>query len=111
MTVDDPKIYTKRWTVTFPMVKSHREIDEYACHESNYGMFGMLAGARAEEKAAAHAAKERPRFEVSHACAFECCGRTLDRRQGPFVRDSVIRGGSSGPETGGLENPLESGAM
>ena len=59
-TDDDPKIYTKRWTVTFPMVKSDRKIDEYACHESNYGMFGMLAGARAEEKAAADAAKERP---------------------------------------------------
>ena len=26
---------------------------EYACHEGNYGMFDLLAAARAEEKAAA----------------------------------------------------------
>ena len=26
---------------------------EYACHEGNYSLEGMLAGARAEEKAAA----------------------------------------------------------
>jgi hypothetical protein len=26
---------------------------EYACHEGNYGLLGILAGARAEEQAAA----------------------------------------------------------
>jgi len=26
-------------------------IYEYACHEDNYGMYGILAGARAQEKA------------------------------------------------------------
>ena len=33
------------------MTKSSDLIFEYACHEGNYGM-GILAGARAEEKAA-----------------------------------------------------------
>ena len=31
---------------------------EYACHEGNYGMVGILAGARAEEKAAEERAKK-----------------------------------------------------
>jgi hypothetical protein len=32
---------------------------EYACHEGNYGMHGILAGAREKERQAA-AAKARP---------------------------------------------------
>ncbi len=32
---------------------------EYACHEGNYGMMNLLKGARADEKAAAEAAKQR----------------------------------------------------
>ena len=35
------------------MVKSPDRIYEYACHEGNYGLSGILAGARADEKAAA----------------------------------------------------------
>jgi hypothetical protein len=39
---------------------SHGEIYEYACHEGNEGMAGILAGARAQEKTAGAAAqKER----------------------------------------------------
>jgi hypothetical protein len=35
------------------MTRSDGPIYEYACHEGNYGMFGILSGARAQEKAAA----------------------------------------------------------
>jgi hypothetical protein len=35
------------------MRKSEGPIFEYACHEGNYGMEGILGGARAEEKKAA----------------------------------------------------------
>ena len=34
------------------MTKSEEPLYEYACHEGNYAMVGILAGARAEEKAA-----------------------------------------------------------
>ena len=34
------------------MVKSRRPIYEYACHEGNYGMSGILSGARAVERKA-----------------------------------------------------------
>jgi hypothetical protein len=60
-TVDDPTIWTRPWTAVIPMSKSEDPIYEYACHEGNYGMTGILAGARAEEKAAEEAAKKGSR--------------------------------------------------
>ncbi len=50
-TVYDPATYTKPWTAQVTMSKSPSRVYEYACHEGNYGMVGILAGARAEEKA------------------------------------------------------------
>jgi hypothetical protein len=52
-TINDPSVYTKPWTVEIPMHKRSDAIFEYACHEGNYGMLGILSGARAEEKQAA----------------------------------------------------------
>lgn len=49
-TVNDPTTWTKPWTAQLPMVKSDGLIYEYACHEANYGMTGILSGARAVEK-------------------------------------------------------------
>jgi hypothetical protein len=49
-TVDDPTTWTKPWTVAYPMVRTKGPIYEYACHEGNYGLVGILAGARAEEE-------------------------------------------------------------
>jgi hypothetical protein len=57
-TVDDPKTWTRPWSVALPMSKTEGPIFEYACHEGNYGMTNMLAGARAEEKAAGAEAKK-----------------------------------------------------
>ena len=52
-TVSDPMTWTKPWSAAIPMTKTAGPIFEYACHEGNYGMVNMLAGARAQEKAAA----------------------------------------------------------
>jgi len=53
-TVDDPAAFTKPWTASVTWSKSDGDLYEYACHEGNYAMTGMLAGAReAENKAAA----------------------------------------------------------
>lgn len=52
-TVVDPTVYTQPWTVEFPMEKTKGPLYEYACHEGNYALAGILAGARAQEKAAA----------------------------------------------------------
>ena len=51
-TVDDPTMWTKPWKAVVPMLKSDEPIYEYACHEGNYAMRSILAGARAADKAA-----------------------------------------------------------
>jgi hypothetical protein len=40
-----------------PRLKNYR-IYEYACHEGNYAMSGILGGARAQEKAGEQSARE-----------------------------------------------------
>jgi hypothetical protein len=49
-TIDDPTAFAKPWTVQLPMTKTDDRIFEYACHEANYAMRGILGGARFEEK-------------------------------------------------------------
>ncbi|HEY7333554.1 MAG TPA: hypothetical protein VH639_01630 [Bryobacteraceae bacterium] len=49
-TVDDPTAFTKPWSAEIPMNRIQGPIVEYACNEGNYGMSGILAGARAQEK-------------------------------------------------------------
>jgi hypothetical protein len=51
-TVDDPATWTRPWTAQIPMSRSPEPIFEYACHEGNYSLPNILAGARAEERAA-----------------------------------------------------------
>ncbi len=53
VTLDDPQTWTEPWTVMIPLKKSPDDIFEFACHEGNYAMEGILAGARAEEAASA----------------------------------------------------------
>jgi hypothetical protein len=48
-TVSDPKTWTRPWTVAIPMKKVDVPIYEYACHEGNYALRNILAGARAQE--------------------------------------------------------------
>jgi hypothetical protein len=52
-TVDDPFIYARPWTASVPLTRMDGPIYEYACHEGNIAMVGILAGARAKEKEAA----------------------------------------------------------
>jgi hypothetical protein len=48
-TVDDPKTYTQPWRAQMLFSASKGPIFEYACHEGNYSLPGILAGARREE--------------------------------------------------------------
>ena len=45
-TVADPATWTQPWTAVVPMRKTDEQIYEYACHEGNLGMVGIMAGAR-----------------------------------------------------------------
>ena len=56
-TVEDPETWTRPWTAVVPLRETPDPMFEYACHEGNYSMAGILGGARAEERAAAGAAR------------------------------------------------------
>ena len=55
-TVEDSQTWTSPWTGSLPMTSISGPLYEYACHEGNYGLTGILAGSRADERAAAEAA-------------------------------------------------------
>ncbi|MET0274855.1 MAG: hypothetical protein ABW360_17850, partial [Phenylobacterium sp.] len=48
--VDDPTTYSQVWRAQMPLNASAGPIYEYACHEGNYALPGILAGARLAEK-------------------------------------------------------------
>ena len=57
-TVTDPTTWTRGWTAMVPWRRTDGPIYEYACHEGNYGMFNLLAGARIQETDAAEEERE-----------------------------------------------------
>ena len=48
-TVTDPTVYTAPYTVMMPLRRTDGPVFEYACHEGNIGLHGILAGARIQE--------------------------------------------------------------
>jgi hypothetical protein len=51
--IDDATMWDKPWGGEYEFTPTNGEIQEYACHEGNYGMINILAGAREEERNAA----------------------------------------------------------
>jgi hypothetical protein len=51
-TVEDPVSFKRPWRAQMPMRPAKGPLYEYACHEGNYSLPNILAGARAEERAA-----------------------------------------------------------
>ena len=49
-TINDPATWTLPWTGRIPLEKVDEQVYEYACHEANYGMTGILKGTRADEQ-------------------------------------------------------------
>ena len=56
-TIEDPVVWDQPWGGEYEMWASPG-IYEYACHEGNHGLYGILAGARNEERKAADKAKK-----------------------------------------------------
>lgn len=52
LTVTDPETFSAAWTLENALRKVNSPIYEVGCHEGNYGLAGILSGARAEEKRA-----------------------------------------------------------
>jgi hypothetical protein len=59
-TIEDPTTFTQPITGELPMNATPDLQFEYACHEGNYALPGILAGAREEERAAAASGKTAP---------------------------------------------------
>jgi hypothetical protein len=55
--VHDPKVFHRDWRGEMPLNATAGPLYEYACHEGNYSMAGILGGARVEERAAEDAAR------------------------------------------------------
>ena len=49
-TLEDPETYIRAWTASLDLKPLEGDMYEFACHEGNYGMTNLLAGARAEER-------------------------------------------------------------
>ena len=64
VTIDDPATFTKPWTIEVPYTKADEKankIFESACHEGNYALTGILAGARQLEREKAKGGNGRRR--------------------------------------------------
>ena len=60
MRVEDPKTFTAPFTVAYPIRQEPGYQNfEYGCHEGNHGMMNQLSGSRADERAAAEAARQK----------------------------------------------------
>jgi hypothetical protein len=62
-TITDPTVFTRPFTVAIPMPRRDDHLYEYACHEGNHSLVGILSGARADERRTEEAAraKDQPR--------------------------------------------------
>jgi hypothetical protein len=49
-TVSDETTWTRPWSAMIPLQRSRAPMYEYACHEGNLGLAGILRGSRAEER-------------------------------------------------------------
>jgi len=58
-TIEDPLTWERPWTGLTYLQKTVGPLFEFACHESNYGVANILAGARAEEARAAEEAAKK----------------------------------------------------
>ena len=71
-TMEDPTTWTRPWTVVLELSRQSDEANriyhEPRCHEGNYGMPGLLAGARAEERAFAAGLGPDPATVCSGGC-------------------------------------------
>jgi hypothetical protein len=58
-TIEDPDTWDRPWTGEFTWPATDARIYEYACHEANYALGGILSGARLREREAAEAANKK----------------------------------------------------
>ncbi len=65
-TIEDPTLWAAPWGGEYEFSPLKGQVYEYACHEGNYALRNMLAGARAEEKRAEEKRAEEARAAAKH---------------------------------------------
>ena len=60
ITIDDPSTWSRPWTVMLLLKKTGERMFEYACHEGNYSLQGILAGAANRRRTNTHSGSMRP---------------------------------------------------
>jgi hypothetical protein len=73
--VEDPTVWDRPWGGEYEFSPSKGRIFEYACHEGNYALEGILAGMRADEAAAAEKAKVAGANKTAEAPAVQSVGK------------------------------------
>ena len=72
VTIEDPTTWTRPWTVALELAAQdnaqNRIYKEPRCHEGNYGLPGLLAGARADERAFAEGRGPHPATVCTAGC-------------------------------------------
>ena len=72
LTIEDPTTWTRSWTIKQELNRQNEQANriyyEPRCHEGNYGMPALLAGARAEERAFAAGRGPDPATICSGGC-------------------------------------------
>ena len=85
VTLEDPTTWTKPWTVKQEFVRqderANRIYYEPRCQEGNYGLPGLLVGARSEDRAFAEGRGPDPATRCSAGCAFGPAEETSDLLQ------------------------------
>jgi len=59
VTIEDPKTWTRPWTIEYPFLATKGPIYEYACHEGNYALDDILGGADKREETQGQGAAKR----------------------------------------------------
>ena len=82
VTMNDPTTWTQPWTVALELSlqsnAANRVYKEPRCHEGNYGLPGLLAGARVEERAFAAGEGPDPATLCTAGCGSAFDGENRD---------------------------------
>lgn len=64
-TIEDPALYAKPWLAEYTFQRSNLQVHEFACHEGNYGLPGILLGERRVAELQAATAQPQPKTKAN----------------------------------------------
>ena len=89
VTVDDPTVWSRPWTLMIPLKKTGEGMFEFACHEGNYGLRAILQG-----RAGAGAVNKVMRLLAAGAVAILATGCVMPQGAGAGAPITIQKQGS-----------------